>query len=583
MATAGGYLDRNKPTSANRPGLSHLQQSPGAPPSPHTPLRNISSAFSSPSGSYRSEEESLVFEFGARHFRAGLAGEGTPQCVLGFGPEESRRVGDYRRWQADYENRPKKKQRVQRWGEDYELWRMDLRDVDLGLVADKVERAVHEAYTKYLLTDLKPRRVVLALPPVMPHPLLSTVLSTLFSNFQNPSITLMSTPVLSTIAAGLRSGLVVDVGWSETLVTAVYEYREGHHCRSTRAMKLVTLEMGRLLSRYLMEPQSLGDQSTKPDSPEEDVIDVTFDQAEEATTRLAWCQIHKGANGVPHQNQNLTQHVSALSIAEDRVVDRKEPTCDGVISIPVSSSPYQTLDIPFFEFAGPVESALFAQGQADRDLDDQEQPLDRLIFRALLSLPRDVRGICMARVIVTGGGSTIPGLRSRLLSDIDALVQSQGWDPVRGEAAEESRRRLKDIASNRRVSSKPPPTQKISESTDDPPESTPTAKQAASEDQVPDPIEEKLQRKEVDSSKASVSGVVRVVETLGAWTGASLVAGLRIKGVVEVEKDAFLQHGLAGAKRDAEVSVVSQRQSFGPKIPGAGVADRSNWTLGAFA
>lgn len=460
---------------------------------------------------------------------------------------------------------------------------MDLRDVDLGLVADKVERAVREAYTKYLLTDLKPRRLILVLPPVMPHPLLSTLMSTLFDNFQNSSISLVPTPVPITVAAGLRSGLVVDVGWSETLVTAVYEYREVHHCRSTRAMKLVTLEMGRLLNRYLKESQGLENQSKDIDSPDEDLLDASFDQAEEATMRIAWCRNNEGANGVPPQIQSVVQHINALSMAENADVEEDEGMADPSICIPVSSSPYRTLDIPFSKFADPVETALFGQGQADHDLDDQEQPLHRVIFRALLSLPPDVRGICMARIIVTGGGSNIPGLKTRILGDTEALAQSRGWDPVIGKAAGERRRRLEAITSNRQRTMKPPPPQKTTESTDDPPESASTTNQAAFEDQVPDPIEEKLRRKEAESSKPSVSGVFRVVDSLGAWAGASLVAGLRIQGVVEVEKDVFLQHGLAGAKREAEVSVVAQRQSFGPGMPRAGVGDGSTWTLGAFA
>lgn len=583
MTAAAGYHERNKPSPANRPGLSHLQQSPGAPPSPHTPQRNISSAFSSPSGSYRSEEEPLVFEFGARYFRAGFAGEGAPRCTLGFGPEESWRVGDYRRWQADYEDRPRKKERAQQWGEDYELWRMDLRDVDLGLVADKVERAVREAYTKYLLSDLKPRRLILVLPSVMPHPLLSTLLSTLFNNFQSSNISLVPTPVPVTIAAGVRSGLVVDVGWSETLVTAVYEYREVHHCRSTRAMKLVTLEMGRLLDRYQKGSQGLENQSKDTASADEEVLDVTFDQAEEATMRIAWCRTSIDANGIPPQGQDLAQGLTALSIAERAGSESDEANSDPLISIPVSSSPYRTLDIPFSRFADPVEPALFAQGQADHDLDDQEQALHKLIFKALLSLPPDVRGICMSRIIVTGGGSNIPGLKTRILGDLQALVQTRGWNSVTGKAADERGRRLEEITSRRQRASKPPPPQKTTESTDDPLESAPTTIHAAFEDQVPDPIAEKLRRKEAESSKPSVSGVFRIVDSLGAWAGASLVAGLRIQGVVEVEKDAFLQYGLAGAKRDAEISVVAQRQSFGPGIPTAGVGDGAAWTLGVFA
>ena len=246
MTTAAGYFDR-KPSSSFRPGLSHLQQDPSS--SPHTPQRTFSSAFSSPSISYRIEEEALVFDFGTRHFSAGFAGETTPRCMLGFGPEESRRVGDYRRWLPNYK-RNIRRQGENDWGRDHELWRMDLREVELGLVEDKIERAVREAYNKYLLLDVKSRRLLLVLPSVMPHQLLSSILSTIFVNFQHPIVALFSTPMVHVAGAGCRSGLVVDIGWSETTVTAIYEYREVQQSRTTRAMKRVTLDMVRTLRTH---------------------------------------------------------------------------------------------------------------------------------------------------------------------------------------------------------------------------------------------------------------------------------------------------------------------------------------------
>ncbi len=75
-----------------------------------------------------------------------------------------------------------------------------------------------------------------------------------------------------------------------------------------------------------------------------------------------------------------------------------------------------------------------------------------------------------------------------------------------------------------------------------------------------------------------VSGVIRGVETLGAWAGASLLANLRIRGVVDIDRDSFLQHGLAGARREAEVNVATQRN-----LPRARTGERGGWTLGTWA
>ena len=101
---------------------------------------------------------------------------------------------------------------------------------------------------RYLLVDSRPRRMNLVLPSGLPLPLLSAVLDTLFANFQPPTISLMSAPVLTTVAAGLRSALIVDIGWAETVVTGVYEFREVQCTRSVRASKVFGEAVFKLLA-----------------------------------------------------------------------------------------------------------------------------------------------------------------------------------------------------------------------------------------------------------------------------------------------------------------------------------------------
>ncbi|KAL2042560.1 hypothetical protein N7G274_005054 [Stereocaulon virgatum] len=559
MATTAGYFDRRH-TSSVRPGLSHLQPDPS---SPHTPQQQqrVSSALSSPSVSYRAEEEAVIFEFGTRHLSAGFTGESYPRCRLGFGPEESRRIGDHRSWLPGYDERPRKKQRVECWGENHELWRMDLRGSDVGVVEDKIERAVREAFTKYLLLDSKSRRLLVILPSIMPHQLLSTLLSTLFNNFQIPSITLLSPSILSTVAAGCRSSLVVDIGWRETVLTAVYDYREVCQTRTTRAMSMVTLEMARLLKTY--------DRHNKKDAPlaaveiskdeEAATLSIGFDRAEEVTTRMAWCRSGERDSGA---SQDLSDDLKRISMVEDA----NDRASDGpAISIPSPSFPSQSISIPFSQFARPVETSLLATSKRKHDHDDHEQPLHTLLYDTLLTLPPDVRSVCMSRVIITGGGSNIPGLKPRLLDELSAIVKERGWDPVQSRAADERRRRLKDISANPQV---------ILRTDEEVPKDPSTILSAAMAPQATDPFEEKLRRERNKDSKGTVSGVIRGVVTLGAWTGGSLIANLRIKGVVEIEKDSFLQHGLAGARREAEASNVQQKVVRG---------ERAGWTLGAWA
>ena len=90
----------------------------------------------------------MVIELGSRYLRAGFAGDAVPKAVIDFGPEERRRAGDYRKWETGYDKNWRKRIQGKEWGESHELWKLDLRTVDLGLVGDKIERAIREAFNK---------------------------------------------------------------------------------------------------------------------------------------------------------------------------------------------------------------------------------------------------------------------------------------------------------------------------------------------------------------------------------------------------------------------------------------------------
>ena len=162
-----------------------------------------------------------------------------PMCTVGFRPENRGKSAIIEAGLYQPRAQQKKAAPWMRRSEakNHELWRMDLREVDLGLVEDKLERAVREIYNNYLLTDAGNARLVLVMPSVMPHPLLSVVLETLFNRWRFPSITLLPSAAMVAAAAGVRAALVVDIGWAETTIIAIYEYRDISSRRSTRAMK----------------------------------------------------------------------------------------------------------------------------------------------------------------------------------------------------------------------------------------------------------------------------------------------------------------------------------------------------------
>ncbi|KAH6621738.1 actin-domain-containing protein [Boeremia exigua] len=555
------------------------------PESPRTPLqRATSSLYGSPGGSYRTDDEYVVIEVGSRFVRAGFPGESAPRCTLPFGPDKQRRVGDYRQCDPGYNQIRRQKKLVQEpgeyddvfamrklqaWGEDHGLYRLDLTKTDMDLLGDKFERAMREAYSKYFLLDSKPRRVSLALPPRLPHALLSKILDILFKSFHAPSITLLSSPVLSTVAAGLRSALVVDIGWAETLVTAVYEYREVREKRSLRAGKWLSEDMARILNAEL-------DEAAAPNTPK---ADVSFEEAEEVLTRVGWCKpISKGNRRTVYFTAN------EAPVLEEWADAVENPPPAVTIPFPKNTPPTE-LKVALASLAKPADNILFeadapSKKKDDEEVkfDDEELPIHHLIYRTLVALPVDVRRLCMSRIVITGGVADMPGLKTRVLKEVDYLVQSRGWDPVKtwGRGAGRHEERLQ--AQQRRLTTKAQTdTHRAS--------AAPASLPAGLQEPEIDNIDIKLAKTSLRNGpplECSTGGTIRGVHTLGAWAGASLVTNQRIRGIVEIDRERYLQHGLQGASRDKEVSVIPQRQSMGPGVT-RGAGERMSWTLGVWA
>ena len=425
---------------------------------------------------------------------------------------------------------------------------------------------------RYLLTDSRPRRMALVLPSALPLPLLSTILDSLFTNFQPPNISLMSAPVLTTISAGLRAATIVDIGWAETTVTSIYEYREVYCKRSTRASKLLGEVMFTVLAQRL-DPESFEDNSSGVDERTRDLL--SFEECEEIIARMAWCKGAKKARpeelgqGLTPVNEEdeLRSSLKSMYLSSEGGIDR-------TVTIALSSTnPRTTIQIPFSKLAEPCETAFFAGGEVAQDLDDEELPLHVLLYRGLLQLPIDIRSTCMSRIIFVGGGSKLLGLKERILDEVACLVELRGWEPVQGRAVERFRQNPKLQQSRSKQGSTGPAEVLEVKEGGFKPQAIPGLL-----GQEPDPIEERLKREASKAARPIELGYLRAVESLGAWSGGSLISLLKIPSVSIIDREQWLQQGAAGASKYSDVSIAAQRQSMGPITIKSG--DRSSWTLG---
>ena len=339
---------------------------------------------------------------------------------------------------------------------------------------------------------------------MLPTPLVEIAVKVLFSHFTHPPrVVLLTAPVMATVGAGLRDSVVVDIGWEETVVTAVGEYKVVLERRTARAGKAATRDVARVLNDQA-KAQIVGPENG-----------VGLEDAEDVLRRVCWCR------------------------SREQVTSKTDRT----IRIPLTSSTSTSssaIDIPRARLAESTETILlgFTSTTAAERPDDNDLPLPQVIFNVLLALPVDLRAICLSRLIVTGGLSNLPGLKRRILQDLQHLIATRGWDPVSsyGSATVHHRHVLAERDANVRplATDLEPrtPTQEMEFG------AQPVAGQRQHDDKG-DAVTMKAERR-VPKRVAERDGL-RGVETSGAWAGASLVASLRVKGVHELEREDFLK------------------------------------------
>ncbi|KAL7272274.1 hypothetical protein RUND412_004924 [Rhizina undulata] len=504
-------------------------------------------------------EDALVFEIGTRFLRAGFANEPFPRCELDWSTHAYRRAGD--RISSVRKPRAKRKDPVGA-AEKGELWREDLRGFEVGLVEDLVERAVRVAYNKYLLLDSKTKKLLLPVPPLFPTKLLTVIATTLFTHFQVPTITFIPSPVLATIAAGLRSALVVDIGWHETIVTPVFELRPvdspsiSLHGRCRRAGKVLRETWREFLQSELLAQRKITDE-------------IETEELEEIISRMGWCKKYispfppptpspsSSRSPSPSPSPSPTSFTTTAS-THVPIPDREYLNEDPVVSIPLDSvTPPTSLSLPFSQFSLPAEKTFFAPTTTPSDTpefpDDDDHPLPYLLYTTLLHLPIDVRAALLSRLIILGGASAIPGLKKRIVDELQGLIRSRGWSMSPGV------RSLKKAPVVTTAVPTPLPTPSPS------PVPPPTDDDEKEKEQKPRKpvLEKKRNRKDLvlkkDKEKKNEPGFkpgeVRAVRSLGVWVGGSLCAGMKVRGTVEVEREKFLSAVVAGGSGFGVVGV----------------------------
>lgn len=350
-------------------------------------------------------------------------------------------------------------------------------------------------------------------------------------------------------------------------------------------------QMHKLLGRCIVEAQG---GNYDPGKPYEDFL--SFEECDDLTSRLCWCKSSHRSSG---KSQQKMQEGLPTVQEQDESPDTTGHAAPGAgrtqsISIPLQSAkPALVVNLPFEQLAEPCEKTFFDMQYQQSSFDDHELPIHLLVYRSLLQLPMDVRAMCMPRIIFTGGCANVLGLRGRIFDELSRLVQQRGWNPVSGKAVEDLQANTK---LKRRVARQAfdGPTVRTTDATTNTQSSGGDGggggegegdgvwHDAANAGPEIDPIEEQLRKTRLDPGRA-VQGEMRCIESLGPWSGGSLVTQLKVPAIATIDRELWLQQGAAGASRPSDVDLKTmQRQSAGAGGLIRTAAAGTNWTLGAW-
>jgi actin-related protein 10 len=232
-----------------------------------------------------------------------------------------------------------------------------------SVLREIVVRFVYEIVYLHLMVKTTDRRVVVAESLVAPASFRGLLADVLFRHFGVISVLFVPAPLFTLLPVGAETGLVVDCGYSETQVVAVYDGTPllGSFVATAAASKMVHDEIGALL----VESGAVAEGTEIPEAVLEDI------------------KVRAGL---------------AVDGVEVPTVDYRMPSG-------------ATVKLDAKIRTGPINALFTGEGiEADS--------ITHAVLTALKRCPVDTRMELAANIVLVGGTAMIPGFRSRLAQEL---------------------------------------------------------------------------------------------------------------------------------------------------------------------
>ncbi|KNF05563.1 hypothetical protein PSTG_01373 [Puccinia striiformis f. sp. tritici PST-78] len=419
--------------------------------SPRTPrVTNLTQPRNVPSPAYTTNlrsrhslygiDDRVILDLGSKVWKAGFSSETNPRVVISVNELCKPILGGA--------------------GKLDSIWNIS-NNSTISLVSDAISIGLTRIFFNHLMIDPKQRKVILIENPLMPTNLRSEIAIVLFDQLHVPSISFTPSPVLTLMACGILTGLVIDIGNLETSVIPVYMSRPLFPLikSTTRAGSRLSERLSVLLSRfaqYLIIPK-FGQSSlslnapriTKPSLIPPGVL--TSAVVEDIKTRLLFVGQERPVLDTESSSSSeedrgntsgdLEEVYSELNNHElldklERIYKRSTSasTEDMIYKLPIlpttqtnSRSPcIGVIRIPGWirERASEIlfTPTLSNHGQIKEE-EEESLSVPETILECLLKLPIDLRKPIAQNLIVSGGGAMLPGFVPRLKSELISILE----------------------------------------------------------------------------------------------------------------------------------------------------------------
>uniref|UniRef100_A0A8C7N0C1 Actin related protein 10 n=1 Tax=Oncorhynchus kisutch TaxID=8019 RepID=A0A8C7N0C1_ONCKI len=299
------------------------------------------------------EKTAVVIDLGAAYTKCGFAGETGPRFII---PSEIQKPGQQQSIKVVQYN------------------------INTEELYSNLKEFIHTLYFRHLLVNPRDRRVLIIESILCPSHFRETLTKVFFKQFEVPSVLFAPSHLMSIMSLGINSGLVMDCGYTETLVLPVYEC-----IPILSAWEALWCNYVKMLSHFsscILFPGSI---------PEEVVEDI----------KVRTCFVSDLKRGLKIQEAKFNLEGTA-----------ERPTPPPDVDYPLDGE--KILHIKG-TIRDSVMEMLFEQ-------DNEEKSVATLVLDTLVKCPIDTRKALSENLVIIGGTAMLPGFLHRLLAEIRLLV-----------------------------------------------------------------------------------------------------------------------------------------------------------------